>query len=181
MRHAVLWCCRSVGAVSQAAEPWRSAAAPGNAAEASVPGHHGDPDVRTPIRTGIALGGALVLYACLPTQPCACPPATSDAVVYGTVRTSDGVAVRGAQVFAEHRRPGCEGEARERESSHTRESGEYRVYYRLLTGGPDSCHVARVEAPAGSGLASPAAVPFTVRFGTSRAVDSVRVDFVLPA
>jgi hypothetical protein len=150
-------------------------------AKTVVSGHHGEPEVRTPIRTGIACAGALVLYACLPTQPCACPPATSDAVVYGRVSTADGAAVHQAQVFVELRRPGCEGEARERESSYSRASGEYRVYFRETLGGPDSCHVARVDAPRGSGLASAEAVPFTVRFGTNRAVDSVRVDFVLPA
>jgi hypothetical protein len=40
-----------------------------------------------------------VLVACLPTQPCACPPSTSLFVVFGKVLRADGQAAPGARVF----------------------------------------------------------------------------------
>ena len=50
--------------------------------------------MRTLSLTRTALG-AMVLLACTPTEPCACPPARTSVVLYGTVRTSDGAPAAG--------------------------------------------------------------------------------------
>ena len=42
-----------------------------------------------------ALGIALLL-SCTPTEPCACPPARTSFILYGEVRTADGVPAAGA-------------------------------------------------------------------------------------
>ena len=50
---------------------------------------------------------ALTVCGTLPTEMCACPPARTHLIVYGTVRTSEGVAVQGARVFVVATRSGA--------------------------------------------------------------------------
>src|SRR5687768_13050050 len=50
---------------------------------------------------------ALTVCGTLPTEMCACPPARTHLIVYGTVRTSEGVAVHGARVFVAAMRSGA--------------------------------------------------------------------------
>jgi hypothetical protein len=40
--------------------------------------------------------GVAVLLACMPTEPCACPPARTSVVLYGEVRTAEGAPAAGA-------------------------------------------------------------------------------------
>ena len=46
----------------------------------------------------VALLGASALLACLPTQPCACPPALTAAVLFGEVQEANGVPSPGRPV-----------------------------------------------------------------------------------
>lgn len=48
----------------------------------------------------VCTGVAVVLQACLPTEPCACPPARTHAVVFGSVLTGSGMPAAGAEVQA---------------------------------------------------------------------------------
>ena len=64
-----------------AAEHWRWA-------------EHGGPMTRKILTRG-AVGVAVVL-ACTPTEPCACPPARTSVILYGEVRTADGLPAAGA-------------------------------------------------------------------------------------
>jgi hypothetical protein len=41
-------------------------------------------------------GAVVLLLACTPTEPCACPPARTSVILYGEVRTADGAAAAGA-------------------------------------------------------------------------------------
>ena len=40
--------------------------------------------------------GVALLVACMPTEPCACPPARTSVILYGEVRTADGAPAAGA-------------------------------------------------------------------------------------
>ena len=49
--------------------------------------------------------GIVLLLACVPTEPCACPPARTSAILYGEVRTADGAPVAGAALQWDLARP----------------------------------------------------------------------------
>lgn len=48
----------------------------------------------------VSAGVAVLFQACLPTEPCACPPALTHAVVFGSVRTDAGNPAAGAEIQA---------------------------------------------------------------------------------
>ena len=125
---------------------------------------------------------ALLLSCSTPTGICACPPARTHALVYGSVRSADGVPVAGAQVQAAVFSSVCgqgvgevDPDANPVSSDAT---GAYRLRFHSLHGPRAACvRVTSRSAGAADGVVVDAAVALR-----SEAVepDSIRVDLVLP-
>jgi hypothetical protein len=128
----------------------------------------------------VASAGALLVSCGIPTDICACPPGTFDAVVYGTVTAADSRPVAGARIVAESGRHGCEAQLHDLGYGTSGAGGGYRVVLRMpFEPGPGECLRVRALPPSGSTLDASEPLPFAVRFGVSGATDSVRVDLVL--
>lgn len=102
----------------------------------------------------VAFSSLLVgaLYACLPTQPCACPPARTHAVVFGTV-TRGGVPLQDVRVQAAVFRETCGSGYDEMDPDanpvRTNAAGNYELRFHSLHGPRTAC--LRVSAIRGSG------------------------------
>jgi hypothetical protein len=123
----------------------------------------------------------VVLTVCTPTEPCACPPGTTLAVVYGRVATPDGVAVANARVEVELF-PGSCGSGPDVRGSNIGQrfvnsgtNGQYRVEARSVHAPGPACATARVVAGADTVRGTTAPVALRAR----PPLDSARVDITL--
>lgn len=127
------------------------------------------------------LASAILLSCGTPTGVCACPPARTHAVLYGTVRSAAGEPVAGAQVQATLFRSVCgEGyvESPDAAPAITDAGGTYRMHLFSVSGPQTVCaHVVAREA----GAADSALVHAALTLRHEGAVpDSLRADLVLP-
>jgi hypothetical protein len=131
-------------------------------------------------RTLIVAAASSLLACSLPTDMCACPPATFDAVVFGTVSAQDGSPVAGALVLAESEAAGCTVPRFSLAEARSGIGGRYRVYLRTPSEPkPGDCLQIRAMPPAQSSLEASDPVPFAVRFNVNQARDSVQVNLTL--
>jgi hypothetical protein len=134
-------------------------------------------------RSVVAVVGALVVVACLPTVPCACPPALSHGVVFGEVLTADGLPVPGASIevvprFADCQRPPWEHvEGR----AHTDERGAYEAYVSTPFMSGQSCLEVRAIRTRGQQIDTVATSGVHLELRHERtAPERRRVDLVFP-
>jgi|GEM_PF-3917601 len=125
---------------------------------------------------------ALLLSCSIPTGTCACPPARTHALVYGSVHSQDGQPVAGAQVQATVFRSVCGagvGELDPGGNPATSEAaGAYRLHFYSMQGPQAVC--VRVMARSAS-AADSAVVHVALSLRDERvATDSIHVDLVLP-
>jgi hypothetical protein len=127
----------------------------------------------------VSTGALVVALACLPTEPCACPPEVTFAVIYGD---SPGAGTPDAWRWLRvdlHRYETCADSANFGHSSEhvISESGQFRV--QLVSGFPPGVHCATATffEELGAGGDSLSVVPFTVTtFGRNQAlVDSTEL------
>lgn len=90
------------------------------------------------------LCGAAILLACTPTEPCACPPATSLFLIYGKVQQADALPAVGAQLRAtawgsSHCGDGEGPTLVSLDPIVTAASGSFRAQLRSVTGGGLRC------------------------------------------
>lgn len=122
---------------------------------------------------------AVLVGSCIPTMPCACPPARTHAVVHGTVRTAAGAPAPGARVTPTIHHAACGGEHPETDGWASADAaGRYRAHVHSVSGPRTAC--VRLSARA-SGAADSTLVDVQVPFGPERVPpDSVHVDLTLP-
>lgn len=125
---------------------------------------------------------ALLLSCAGPTDTCACPPARTHAVVYGSVRTAAAQPAAGAQVRATVFRSVCEqglnGIDPDASLVRSDAAGVYRLRFHSMLGPQAVCVGVTARAP---GAADSAAAHVALTLRNERVTpDSVRVDLVLP-
>ncbi len=123
---------------------------------------------------------ALLLSCSIPTDMCACPPARTHALIYGSVQSAAGQPVVGAQVQAAVYRSICGQGIAEVDANPARSdtTGIYRLRFHSLRGPAEAC--VRVTARS-SGAADGAAMDVALALRNERVEpDSTRVDLVLP-
>ena len=105
---------------------------------------------------------------------------TVDAIVYGTITTASGASVDDAAVTLTHRPDECDNSDVDLGRDFTDSTGRYRTGLPLLHAvTKNSCFLATVNPPEGSGLAASEPKQFDADFRSNPPYDSVRVDFVL--
>ena len=125
---------------------------------------------------------ALLLSCSIPTETCACPPARTHALIYGSVHSPAGQPIAGAQVQATVFRSVCgEGTSEFGPNGNpvtSEAAGAYRLrFYSML--GPQAVCV-RVTARSTSAADSSVVHVALALRNESVAPDSIRVDLVLP-
>ncbi len=131
--------------------------------------------VLLPLITVIAL--LLTIGACGTTDS---TTHTVGAIVYGKVQTASGAPVDDAVVTLAHRPDGCDSSDVDRTRDFPDSTGRYRTGLPLLHGvTKNSCFLASVDPPEGSGLAVAEPKQFDADFRPNPPYDSVRVDFAL--
>ena len=116
-----------------------------------------------------------------PVGMCACPHTSFRAKIKGRVTNAAGQPVPDARILVQMGEPGCTEQVFGAGEARTTTAGEYSVQIvDFREARPGDCLRAIAEPPAGIALGADT-VPFAVRFGQNQVVDSVRVDFVLPA
>jgi hypothetical protein len=125
---------------------------------------------------------ALLLSCSIPTDSCACPPARTHAIIYGSVRSPASQPIAGAQVQATVFHSVCgEGMGEFDPSSNpvtSEVAGAYRLRFYSMRGPKAVC--VRVTARSAS-AADSSVVHVALALRDERAApDSIRVDLVLP-
>lgn len=94
-------------------------------------------------RVVLSLGAPAVMYACLPTEPCACPPARTHAALFGTVSSGAGVPLQHARVQAVVYREECGRDHPEIDPDAnpvlTNSAGDYELRFQSLHGPRTAC------------------------------------------
>ena len=127
---------------------------------------------------------ALTLLACLPTEPCACPPALGVGTVFGQVTDAAGAPVPGTTVHVAAYRTACDGVENpliDVEERATDSQGRYRYALRTIVPSEDGCVRVAVLSAEGDTLATDAAIlRFIASYGSGALPDSVRIDLRVP-
>jgi hypothetical protein len=124
----------------------------------------------------------VLLTVCTPTEPCACSPATTAAVVVGRVTAAGGAPAAGVRVEAEVYDRAC-GETPAyptnvgQRGAVTDVEGHYRVQVRSLLGAPQVACAAAAAIVGADTIRGPQA---GVGLRRGPPLDSARVDIVLP-
>jgi hypothetical protein len=125
---------------------------------------------------------ALLLVTCTPTEPCACPPKITLAVIYGAVTRAAGGPVAGATVVVEVYAGRCGARGLRRTSigpggTQTDAQGRYGVQVMSDLGDPQpACATAEATTATQRVLGAPTPVDLRIRFP----LDSARIDIALP-
>lgn len=138
--------------------------------------------IRIPRHLAACLGVMLFVSCADPMGMCGCPPALSEAVIYGRVTDAAGAPVQGARVSALLDVANCSAPMGVLGGGITTGDGRYRAH--LAAPSPPregDCLRAFAAPPAQSRLRGSDTVAFAVGFGTDRVTDSTRVDLVLRA
>lgn len=140
------------------------------------------PRIPIPRPLGACLGVMLFVSCANPAGTCACPPARSEAVIYGRVTDAAGAPVPGARVAALLGTAGCAESMGVIGEGTAIADGRYRAHiFALSQPRPGECLRAYASPPAQGAHRGSDTVAFAVRFGTDEVLDSARVDLVLRA
>jgi hypothetical protein len=127
----------------------------------------------------------LAVMGCSRTTEIGCDPCTTSAIVYGTVRTSDGAPIAAARIDVDAYLDQCSGPhwGQTNVPAQSDVDGRYRSSPSSPAAPFSACVVVRVTPPSGSSFASAASSGAFVQFRDSRStgLDSSRVDIALAA
>lgn len=131
----------------------------------------------------VTLLSLIALLACLPTEPCACPPALGLGTVFGQVTDETGAPVADIPIEVTAYRDACgalENPLIDVEARRTDDAGRYRYELRTIVPSQQGCiRVAALSAERDTLASADAELRFVSSHGGDRP-DSVQVDLRVP-